>query len=395
VNFGILVFDEVEELDFVGPWEMLTMWSKAAGGPGNCLIVAQEARPVLCAKGLSINPHVSFADCPRLDWLLVPGGMGTRREVDNPVLVEFVAAQARHCKAVLSVCTGAFVLHAAGLLSGRSATTHWASLDRLRALGDVKVVEARHVQDGKVWTSAGVSAGIDLMLAFIASEAGDDVAGKVQFRSEYYPSAVRYGDYAGHAQAPAYLKASPAKQPARGGRQALLVIDVQQGLCEGEHAAFEADQVIARINQASARARAAGVPVIFVQHESTAGYLEFQTDAWQLARGLQVEPMDLRLRKTSADAFHRTDLQLLLDEQGVGELVICGMHTEFCVDTTTRRALALGYPVQLVEDAHTSEGNRELSASQVIRHHNETLTNISSFGPRVRAVPAADLRFGP
>ncbi|MEG1768586.1 MAG: DJ-1/PfpI family protein [Comamonas sp.] len=206
MNFGILVFDDVEELDFVGPWEMLTMWRQAAQGPEQCLIVAQNPGPVRCAKGLSINPHHSFADCPPLDYLLVPGGQGTRREVDNPVLLAFVAAQAKNCKAVLSVCTGSFVLHAAGLLSGKRATTHWASLDRLRALGDVTVVEERHVQDGNVWSSAGVSAGIDLMLAFIASEAGAQAAGKVQHFSEYYPSGARYGDQAASPDAPAYLR---------------------------------------------------------------------------------------------------------------------------------------------------------------------------------------------
>lgn len=207
MNFGILVFNDVEELDFVGPWEMLTMWSKFADGPDQCLIVSESPGPIRCAKGLSINPHVSFADCPPLDGLLVPGGQGTRREVDNPVLVDFVMRQARHCQAVLSVCTGAFVLHAAGLLSGKKATTHWGSLDRLRALGDVTVVEQRHVQDGKVWSSAGVSAGIDLMLAFIASVGGDEAAGKVQFGAEYYPAPVRYGGFEKHAQAPAYLGA--------------------------------------------------------------------------------------------------------------------------------------------------------------------------------------------
>ena len=97
------------------------------------------------------------------------------------------------------------MLHAAGLLCGKRATTHWASLERLRALGDVDVVEERYVQDGKVWSSAGVSAGMDLMLAFIATVAGEDAAGKVQFSAEYYPSGVRYGGYEGHAQAPAYL----------------------------------------------------------------------------------------------------------------------------------------------------------------------------------------------
>jgi transcriptional regulator GlxA family with amidase domain len=124
MSFGIIVFPDVEELDFVGPWEMLTMWSKLAGGPSPCLIVAESREPVACAKGLSINPHVSFAECPPLDYLLVPGGMGSRREVDNPAMLRFLADQAPRCKALLSVCTGAFVLHAAGLLSGKTATTH-------------------------------------------------------------------------------------------------------------------------------------------------------------------------------------------------------------------------------------------------------------------------------
>ena len=206
MNFGVLVFNEAEELDFVGPWEMLTMWSKYANGPENCLIVGQSLNPIVCANGLSINPHVSFTDCPALDYLLIPGGQGTRQEVNNPVLIDFVANQAKNCKAVLSVCTGSFVLHAAGLLSGRKATTHWGSLDRLRGLGDVTVVEQRYVQDGNVWSSAGVSAGTDLMLAFIASVAGEEAAGKVQFGAEYYPSSVKFGGFENHAQAPEYIR---------------------------------------------------------------------------------------------------------------------------------------------------------------------------------------------
>lgn len=206
MNFGVLVFNQVEELDFVGPWEMLTLWRQNAGGPDNCIVVAESLAPVTCAKGLSINPHASFATCPPLDYLLVPGGQGTRREVDNRALIDFVASQAKHCQAVLSVCTGAFVLHAAGLLSGRKATTHWGSLQRLRALGDVVVVEQRYVQDGKIWSSAGVSAGTDLMLAFIASVAGEAAAGAVQFAAEYYPAAQSYGGFEDHAQAPAYIR---------------------------------------------------------------------------------------------------------------------------------------------------------------------------------------------
>jgi transcriptional regulator GlxA family with amidase domain len=204
-SFGVLIFPDAEELDFVGPWEMLTMWSKHAGGPANCMLVAQSMDPVRCAKGMSVLSHVSFETCPALDYLLVPGGQGTRTEVNNPVLVEFVSRQAAGCKAVLSVCTGSFVLHAAGLLSGKRATTHWGSLNRLRALKDVTVVEERFVQDGKVWSAAGVSAGIDLMLAFISSVASPETAGQVQFASEYYPSAARYGGFENHPQAPAYV----------------------------------------------------------------------------------------------------------------------------------------------------------------------------------------------
>jgi transcriptional regulator GlxA family with amidase domain len=206
MNFGFLIFPGLEELDLVGPWEMAGMWSNFAQGPKNRLMVAEKSDPVLCSKGLSINPHSDFASCPPLDYLLVPGGEGTRREVDNPSLIRFVSDQARHCKAVLSVCTGAFILHRAGLLSGLRATTHWASLDRLREFADVQVVEERIVQDGNIWTSSGVSAGIDLMLAFIASMAGEEKAGVVQLASEYYPSSKLYGNSHKQEKAPRYLK---------------------------------------------------------------------------------------------------------------------------------------------------------------------------------------------
>ena len=175
---------------------------------------------------------------------------------------------------------------------------------------------------------------------------------------------------------------------------ALLIIDVQQGLCEGQHDAWQSAAVIARINTVAGKARAAGAPVIFIQHESASGYLPYGSREWQLAHGLHVEPTDLRVRKTTPDSFHRTELEELLKRHAVTELVICGMHTEFCVDTTIRRALALGYPVVLVADAHTTEGNAHLSPAQVIQHHNDTLTNITSFGPRVRAISTEDLRIG-
>jgi nicotinamidase-related amidase len=175
---------------------------------------------------------------------------------------------------------------------------------------------------------------------------------------------------------------------------AVLVIDMQQGLCVGPDAAHDCAGTIARINAVTQRARAAGAPVIFIQHESRTGYLEHGSPDWQLADGLEVQAKDLRVRKTTPDAFLGTELHALLQERGVQELVVCGMHSEFCVDTTTRKALALGYPVVLIADAHTSAGNQALSPQQVIAHHNATLTNIASFGPRVRAVPASAFRIG-
>lgn len=205
-TFGLLVFPGMEELDLVGPWEMLRLWQRHYDGPGQCLLISQDGEPVRCAQGMVIHADRSFSDAPALDYLLVPGGEGTRREVNNPELVEFVRDRAAGCRYVLSVCTGALILHQAGLLSGRRATTYWGALDRLRATGDVEVVEERFVRDDTVWTSAGVSAGIDLTLALIAEVAGDRTAGEVQLAAEYFPAATRYGDACGRDEAPEYVK---------------------------------------------------------------------------------------------------------------------------------------------------------------------------------------------
>ena len=209
MKIGILIFPEVEELDFVGPWEIISMWSVHAEGPGQRFIVAQSTEPVTCAKGLTVIPHITFAQCPLLDVLVVPGGQGIRKEIDNESLISFIILQAKHCQAILSVCTGSFLLHRAGLLKGKRATTHWNSLDRLKACGDVNVEENRFVRDGIIWSSAGVSAGIDMMLAFIASYSGEEVAARTQTAAEYYPSAKVYGNFYKHSKAPQYLKKDP------------------------------------------------------------------------------------------------------------------------------------------------------------------------------------------
>ncbi|MGI8739114.1 MAG: DJ-1/PfpI family protein [Gammaproteobacteria bacterium] len=204
MNFGFLLFPQLEELDLVGPWEMITTWGLQPGGPGAVFTVSETGGQITCAKGLRIASDYTFDNCPRLDYLLVPGGQGTRGEVSNPRLVYFVAASARSCKAVVSVCTGAFILQAAGLLAHKRATTHWASLERLQALPDVTVTEARVVRDGNVWSAAGISAGIDVALALIADQAGENAAGEVQLAAEYYPSQQIYGTPG--AQTPKYVR---------------------------------------------------------------------------------------------------------------------------------------------------------------------------------------------
>ncbi|MCY7306900.1 MAG: cysteine hydrolase [Rhodoferax sp.] len=177
-------------------------------------------------------------------------------------------------------------------------------------------------------------------------------------------------------------------------KTAVLVIDVQQGLCQGAGAAFDCAGTIARINTVTRKARAAAVPVIFIQHESSTGYLEYGSVDWRLAAGLDVEPGDLKIRKTTPDAFLRTGLQACLQGLGVERVAICGMHSEFCVDSTTRSALGLGMPVLLVADAHTSAGNSVISAQQVIAHHNIALSQMASFGVRAKAIDSATLEFG-
>jgi nicotinamidase-related amidase len=175
-------------------------------------------------------------------------------------------------------------------------------------------------------------------------------------------------------------------------KSALLIIDVQRALCSGKWSAFDIDSTVDRINEVAGKARAAGAPVLLIQHEEDDGPLQFGTDGWQLYERLAVQPADIRVRKTATDSFHRTELQSLLQSRDVGRLVVCGLQSEFCVDSTVRGALALGYPVLLVADGHSTLDNGVLSAAQISAHHNVTLANLSSFGPRVTTTPAAEVR---
>lgn len=174
---------------------------------------------------------------------------------------------------------------------------------------------------------------------------------------------------------------------------ALLVIDVQAGLFDGDKRPGDAAAVIERINGLAERARRAQVPVIYVQHEREGSPLAHGSPGWALARDLQPAPLDVRLRKTTPDSFLHTRLEPLLQEHDIKHLVICGYASEFCVDTTTRRAAALGYTVTLAADAHTTHDKPHASAEQIRAHENATLPNLTSFGPEIRALPAAEIGF--
>ena len=199
-SIAIVIFPDVEELDFVGPWEVFSYLRALEPNACDVFTVSENGGEVRCAKGLRVLADYSFDTAPKADIVLVPGGMGTRTEVDNPRLIDYLTRAAATAEVTTSVCTGSFLLERAGLLAGKRATTHWASLDRLRALGTVEVVEERWVHHGPVITASGVSAGIDMALYLVGHLWSPEAARRVQKGIEYFP-APPYADVpvpAGH-----------------------------------------------------------------------------------------------------------------------------------------------------------------------------------------------------
>jgi transcriptional regulator GlxA family with amidase domain len=189
-TIGILLFDGVEELDAVGPWEVLSYWTRRSPEDGfQVVTLSQSGGPVACAKGLTVEAQHSYADVPDLDVLVYPGGRGTRPQVDDQAQLEWVRTQREQVPLMTSVCTGSLVYAAAGLLQGRPATTHWAALDLLAELDPTIELrpDDRFVDDGDVITASGVSAGIDMALHLVARLAGPDRAREVRRGIQYDP----------------------------------------------------------------------------------------------------------------------------------------------------------------------------------------------------------------
>lgn len=185
---GIVVFPDVEVLDAAGPYEVFSVAGRRHGlEPFEVLLVSADGRPVEGRNRFVFTPHVSYASAPPLDILLVPGGFGTRRLMHDAETLAWVAERAATAEVVMSVCTGALVLGRAGLLDGLEATTHASALGLLReAVPDARVLDGVRLTDnGKVVTSAGVSAGIDLSLHLVARLLGAELAEEAAGYMEY------------------------------------------------------------------------------------------------------------------------------------------------------------------------------------------------------------------
>ena len=182
LNIGFLLFPRLTQLDLTGPFEVFARLPGAA-----VRLVWKTLDPVKADTGLSVLPDTTFAGCPRLDLVCVPGGPGVAAVMEDAEALDFLRRQAAGARYVTSVCTGALVLGAAGLLRGKRATTHWASHDFLAALGAIPV-EGRVVRDGNLFTGGGVTAGIDFALTIAADLAGPEAAQAIQLQMEYAPA---------------------------------------------------------------------------------------------------------------------------------------------------------------------------------------------------------------
>ncbi|MEZ5893024.1 MAG: DJ-1/PfpI family protein [Parvularculaceae bacterium] len=208
MNITFLLFPNLTQLDFTGPLQVL---SRLPGGKVS--LAAKRMAPVQTDAVLTLNPTCTFVDCPPTDLLCVPGGFGIDDAMVDEETIRFVKRESARAKYVTSVCTGVFILGAAGLLKGKRATTHWAYHDELAKVGATPV-KARVVRDGNLFTGGGVTAGIDFALTLAAEIAGEDAAKAIQLGLEYDP-APPFHSGAPDKAAPEILAAQTARYAAR------------------------------------------------------------------------------------------------------------------------------------------------------------------------------------
>jgi cyclohexyl-isocyanide hydratase len=215
-HIGLLLFPRVQQLDLTGPFEVF------ASLPGTRMhLIGRTMEPVVSATGLVLVSTTTYADCPQLEVVCVPGGIGVNALLQDAPTLDFIRRQAMSARYVTSVCTGALVLGAAGLLRGKRATTHWASLDLLAALGAVPT-EGRVVRDGNLFTGGGVTAGIDFALTLVAELAGQTAAETIQLALEYAPEPPFQAGTPATASATVLAAARAASLPSRTAREGLI-----------------------------------------------------------------------------------------------------------------------------------------------------------------------------
>ena len=190
---GIVLFENIEVLDFYGPFEVFSVVRlneerrREDPSPFEALLVEEKNDPVVTTGGMKVIPDHTFENCPKLDILVVPGGWGTRKELKNRVMLDWLRIRAAEVETLTSVCTGSMLLGFAGLLDGCHATTHWRSLDWMRESFPAVMVEYdKHVvEDGRILTSAGISAGIDMALKVVSRYYGEAIARATARHMEY------------------------------------------------------------------------------------------------------------------------------------------------------------------------------------------------------------------
>ncbi|TAL84036.1 MAG: DJ-1/PfpI family protein [Beijerinckiaceae bacterium] len=216
LNIGFLLFPQVQQLDLTGPYEFL-----AALRGTRMHLIWKTLDPVVSSTGLILTPNVDFANCPQLDLICVPGGVGINVLLEDAEAIDFVKRQAGQARYVTSVCTGALLLGAAGLLRGRKATTHWNFRDLLPRFGAIET-EGRVVQDGNLITAGGVTAGIDFGLTIVAELAGSEEAETIQLGLEYNPEPPFNAGTPKTASASVLAAARQRGAASRQARQAIL-----------------------------------------------------------------------------------------------------------------------------------------------------------------------------
>jgi cyclohexyl-isocyanide hydratase len=216
IRFGFLVFPGVQQLDLTGPYEVFASTEGA-----EVELVWKDRNPVMSSTRLPLYPTASFDDCPPLDVICIPGGGGVNALLEDRDVLNFVRAAATEARYVTSVCSGALVLGAAGLLQGKRATTHWYAHDFLSAFGAIPV-DARIVEDGNVITAGGVTSGIDFGLAVVARLLGQEEAETVQLHLEYAPAPPFHSGTPSQASAKVLARAKARLQASRAAREAIV-----------------------------------------------------------------------------------------------------------------------------------------------------------------------------